>query len=35
MVTVIKRFGSGVNLNVHFPTLVLDGVFIAPTLFKS
>ncbi len=27
MVTVIQRFGSGVNLNVHFHTLVLDGVF--------
>ena len=28
MLTVIQRFGSGVNLNVHFHTLVLDGVFI-------
>jgi len=27
MVTVIQRFGGGVNLNVHFHTLVLDGVF--------
>jgi hypothetical protein len=27
MVTVIQRFGSGVNLNVHFHTLILDGVF--------
>lgn len=27
MLTVIQRFGSGVNLNVHFHTLVLDGVF--------
>ena len=27
MVTVIQRFGSSVNLNVHFHTLVLDGVF--------
>jgi putative transposase len=26
-VTVIQRFGSGLNLNVHFHTLVLDGVF--------
>jgi hypothetical protein len=25
--TVIQRFGSGLNLNVHFHTLVLDGVF--------
>jgi hypothetical protein len=27
MVTVIQRFASGVNVNVHFHTLVLDGVF--------
>jgi hypothetical protein len=26
-VTAIQRFGSAVNLNVHFHTLVLDGVF--------
>jgi hypothetical protein len=26
-VTVIQRFGSGLQLNVHFHTLVLDGVF--------
>src|SRR6266404_2773771 len=26
-VTAIQRFGSGVNLNVHFHTLALDGVF--------
>lgn len=25
--TVIQRFGGGLNLNVHFHTLVLDGVF--------
>ena len=25
--TVIQRFGSALNLNVHFHTLVLDGVF--------
>ena len=25
--TVIQRFGSGLNLNVHFHTLALDGVF--------
>jgi len=25
-VTVIQRFGGGLNLNVHFHTLVLDGV---------
>jgi hypothetical protein len=25
--TVIQRFGSGLNLNVHFHTLVFDGVF--------
>ncbi len=31
MLTVIQRFGSGVNLNVHFHTLVLDGVFIERT----
>ena len=29
--TVIQRFGSGLNLNVHFHTLVFDGVF-GPTL---
>jgi hypothetical protein len=27
MLAVIQRFGSGLNLNVHFHTLVLDGVF--------
>ncbi len=26
-VTVIQRFGSGLNLNIHFHTLALDGVF--------
>ncbi len=26
-VTVIQRFGSGLQLNVHFHALVLDGVF--------
>ncbi len=26
-VSAIQRFGSGLNLNVHFHTLVLDGVF--------
>lgn len=26
-VTVIQRFGGALNLNVHFHTLVLDGVF--------
>jgi hypothetical protein len=26
-VTVIQRFGSAINLNVHFHTLALDGVF--------
>jgi hypothetical protein len=26
-VTVIQRFGSALRLNVHFHTLVLDGVF--------
>jgi len=25
--TVLQRFGSGLNLNVHFHTLALDGVF--------
>jgi putative transposase len=28
-VTAIQRFGSGLQLNVHFHTLVLDGVFSA------
>ena len=27
-VTVIQRFGGGLNLNVHFHTLVLEGVFV-------
>lgn len=27
-VTAIQRFGSGLNLNVHFHTLVFDGVFV-------
>ncbi len=26
--TVIQRFGGGLNLNVHFHTLALDGVFV-------
>ena len=26
-VTMIQRFGGGLNLNVHFHTLVFDGVF--------
>jgi hypothetical protein len=26
-VTVIQRFGGGLNLNVHFPTPLIDGVF--------
>src|SRR6185295_10784545 len=26
-VTAIQRFGSGLQLNVHFHTLVLDGAF--------
>jgi hypothetical protein len=26
-VTVIQRFGGGLNLNVHFHTLLIDGVF--------
>ncbi|MBI3766991.1 MAG: transposase [Deltaproteobacteria bacterium] len=26
-VTAIQRFGSGLNLNVHYHTLALDGVF--------
>ena len=30
IVTVIQRFGSGLQLNVHFHTLVLDGVFSQP-----
>jgi len=25
--TVIQRFGGALNLNIHFHTLVLDGVF--------
>src|SRR5437016_7656649 len=37
-VTVIQRFGGGLHLNVHFHTLVLDGVFIegagAPLRFR-
>jgi len=28
-VTVIQRFGSGLNLNIHFHTLLFDGVFFA------
>ena len=28
-VTVIQRFGSGLELNIHFHTLALDGVFSA------
>jgi hypothetical protein len=29
-VTVIQRFGDGLNLNIHFHTLLFDGVFHAP-----
>src|SRR5882672_4605903 len=29
-VTVIQRFGGGLNLNIHFHTLLFDGVFDAP-----
>jgi hypothetical protein len=28
-VTVIQRFGGGLNLNIHFHTLLFDGVFCA------
>jgi Transposase zinc-binding domain/Putative transposase len=28
MVTSVQRFGGGLNLHVHFHTLVLDGVFV-------
>jgi hypothetical protein len=28
-VTVIQRFGGGLNLNIHFHTLLCDGVFFA------
>src|SRR5262249_3177280 len=28
-VTVIQRFGGGLNLNVHYHTLLFDGVFFA------
>jgi len=28
MVTVIQRFDSALRLNVHFHTLVLDGVYV-------
>lgn len=28
-VTVIQRFGGGLNLNVHYHTLLFDGVFYA------
>ena len=31
--TVIQRFGSGLRLNVHFHTLVLDGVYTAESAF--
>jgi hypothetical protein len=30
-VTYIQRFGSAINLNVHFHTLALDGVFTSPS----
>jgi len=30
-VTAIQRFGSALNLNVHFHSLVLDGVYTRPT----
>lgn len=32
--TVIQRFGSGLNLNVHFHTPVFDGVFRRPLFFE-
>jgi hypothetical protein len=33
-VTFIQRFGGALNLNVHFHTLVLDGVFDADDAFR-
>ena len=30
-ITAIQRFGSALNANVHFHSLVLDGVFSRPT----
>jgi hypothetical protein len=30
-VTLIQRFGSALNLNVHFHTLVLDGAYLVGT----
>jgi hypothetical protein len=29
--TAIQRFGGGLNLNVHYHTLLFDGVFFART----
>jgi hypothetical protein len=29
LVTVVQRAGSGLNINLHFHTLALDGVFSA------
>ena len=29
-VTLIQRFGSALNLNIHFPMLLLDGVYAGP-----
>ena len=34
-VIVIQRFGSGLQLNIHFHTLVLDGVFSGPSGSKT
>jgi aconitase B len=35
VVTLIQRFGSALNLNVHFHMLFLDGVYIATSWGKS
>jgi hypothetical protein len=34
-VTLIQRFGSAINLNIHFHCLVLDGVYIKNGEFRS
>jgi hypothetical protein len=34
-ITLVQRFGSALNLNVHFHMLIPDGVFLPGTGFSS
>jgi hypothetical protein len=34
-VTLIQRFGSALNFNVHFHMLFLDGIYVGENTYKS